>query len=135
MKYSLQFERIHDTPSHVLRDWRALEVKPTGVCFIPLSGPNYVVLVGILERTACPTITTKIVALDPWSASARSLSGEVYRFGPEAGFTAELNEWYKRRLALHAAFARDITLDLLEALNQWKGDEIHARGPRFRHSD
>lgn len=123
-------ERICEAPMHILQHWQAFEVRPTGVCFFPLSGPTFAVLAGLIDYTAVAQITTRVVAFDNTRSIVRCLSGDTYSLAPDYGFTEVMHRWYRQRLMMHAAGAKDVTKEVLELLGQSSVTERVARDIR-----
>lgn len=122
-----------DSPAkHVLQHWQAFQVRPTDICYIPLPGPSFAVFAGLVDYTGYPEITAKVVAFDPLNRMLSTWSGETYSLGPDSGFTPDMQHWYRQRMAMAAAGARNVTGEVLSLLEVPPNHEIHSTTSRSR---
>lgn len=112
------FQAISGPATHVLQHWQAFKVRPTDICFIPLPGPHFGLFAGLVDYTGLPDVTTKVVALDPKNRMLRTSTGKTYSLGPDAGFTSDMQRWYRQQMALPFAVERDVTQEVLVLLSE-----------------
>ncbi len=105
-------------PTHTLHHWQVFEINRTGVLFLPVPGPRFRVLIGMLDRTSDVTLSEEIVAFDPAAGLCLCGSGKIYLLGPDAGFTSEIRRWYRQRMVLAVANPVDVTQDVLDSLGR-----------------
>lgn len=108
---------------HVLNHWQVIDLRPIRPCFLPMSGPNFWIVIGWCNATARIVKTSEIIGFEGSDLTARSSAGETYRLGLDVGFTQEMQDWYRRRMSLTAAGARDVTDEALLLLK--RPDLVH----------
>lgn len=102
------------------------------MCFFPLPGPTFAVLAGLIDYTTAVEITTEVIAFDSSRAIVQCRSGDTYSLAPNHGFTEAMHEWYRHRMMMHAAGAKDVTREVLELFGQSSLTQRVARdAPQF----
>lgn len=123
---------INGPAMHVLHHWQAFQVRPTDICFIPLPGPRFAVFAGLVDYSGLPEVTAKVVAFDPLNRMLSTWSGETYCLGPDSGFTPDMQHWYRQRMAMAAAGARNVTGEVLSLLEAPPTHEIPSMTSRSK---